>query len=164
MLKLPLGKGRKMSSGGRVPSSQSNQSSGWTTPTCLLTIPDHYAMAFADADKRVVILNIHPLNLLTTETAYSPFPFVVGRERQFDIAHALLNEIEADRSNAPPRSLAAANAPEPFSRSREGLIPSLAFETPPKAVRIEDGAMAAFADRLDRFSPSRGFENIGRNA
>lgn len=89
---------------------------------------------------------------------------MIGRERQFDVVDALLDQIEADRSNAPTRSLAAANAPEALARSCKGLIPTLALEAPPKAVRIEDGAMSALADGLDGLPPSCRFENVGSNA
>ena len=89
---------------------------------------------------------------------------MVGRERQFDIVEALLDQIEADRTNSPPRSLATANTPKAVARLTELLIPALAFEAPPKAVRIKDRTVTAFANGFDRFPPSRRLEDIGRNA
>lgn len=89
---------------------------------------------------------------------------MVGRKRQFDIADALLDEFQPNRPNTATGPLTTSNAPEALARLSKLLIPSLALEAPPKAVRIEDGAVAAFAHGLDALAPRRCLENIGGNA
>lgn len=95
----------------------------------------------------------HRYRLLAAEPADRPFPFTLVGERQLNIREALARQFQPEGPDLAPCAPTAHPAPKPRPRLGKVVIPALAVEPPPHAMRIESRTMAARANHLDRVLP-----------